>query len=702
MCSQRNASLNSFNCGIDATIGSGIFVRLIKKMISLAIVILTLAFFIGIIALVLSSLNTQDVNYLKSITQNQSRKTSITLFDDTIQTEFIKFGSRGTLAVNGQNALQFASDNTVITLGSTDGLVKSDGTVPMTGNFNMANHEIINVGAIRNTTDNTLVIGNDLIQNINPGSIVCNLGDVSNSYQDIYLSGNLKGTQGSVYTSTLNETGPLAPAGQRDLWTLSNGMGGTGGGYLVYNETKDILYASDSFAETDGGFYSIDGGVNFSPVIFDQDPSAYVIFGFSATTTVAISGNNETYTSTDGINFVRGIDFEGNLWGANIVFFKNLFIIGVNKDATQWVSTSPDGLTWTPRTTPNMGPSPGNGLQFATNGDVVVMVSDVASGVFAAVSNDGIQWNAVTGLTTSCTAITFSMEHSLFIALAGTGEAFTSLNGEQWTSVGDVSPPDVFSIIWVKEFSMYYLTHVDNDGNYSLWTTPNISANFVSTHLDGSVGGVTDLETFSMVVYLPTYNRFIIGLRGTLSVAYSTARPRDLKILSDSIRTRGRPVAVDLYAIYADITCNHTTTATNVSSSVSSQGNLVLQAGQPLGMTLEFNVGFIAATTNGAGDTLTLDFRINNVTKFTHSAIAVPLASNVTGIIQSIITIRSATIQINSTLNQSGALPTIVTATPSYNRTIANTFTIFATWGTNSSTLTIHTLNASAKFINGF
>lgn len=164
--------------------------------------------------------------------------------------------------------------------------------------------------------------------------------------------------------------------------------------------------------------------------------------GGSVTANVIAFGENQPQ-STVSATGVGG-------WSTNTT--PNTGYAAVLYSGTQWVAlpvvggvsgsdidTSPDGLTWTTRTLPTIGPS---GCQWASlgfNGATYLAVSGGGGGfATTATSTDTISWTAHAGLSLACPSEgnNIATNGSLFCLGPGSGDhnSYTSTTGATWTA----------------------------------------------------------------------------------------------------------------------------------------------------------------------------------------------------------------------------------------------------------------------------
>jgi hypothetical protein len=480
---------------------------------------------------------------------------------------------------------------------------------------------------------------------------------------------------------------PVAPPGQRSLWQYATS--GTVGWTMYYSSDFGYVYNGG----TTTAAYSIDGGVTFLAVVFDVAPTAQPSFASKPGLVVAFTTAGETYTSTNGINFTKRTAAPGNRTSFGIEYFAaaGLFVAGANVDATHQIITTGDGLTWTARTTP---------ITIAnvhSNSTMLVAVGSTAP--YSTYSLDGITWTNTTSTNLlACRALAWSPERLEWLANAnGTGRMFSSATGTTWTDLGVIAPGLAGdTLMWLGGiYDRWYAAAADTYNNYSLWSSPDAHTySFVGTTLDGALLN----STVSYISYIPSLDRILICSNNSPNIAYNTTRKYDIKSLGDNIRVRGSAVDTSKFSGTGDFTLASSLVETAIVPSTSI-GTLVYPAAQPVGMRIKFSLALL--NTSGAGDTLTLRFKSQAGTLLTHAIVVAGGASSLVTKVRGSFVVRTATLSMVTTATQSGLVGTGVTATPAYDPTIANTFSVTAQWGAALSTCVVTQFNAATKFING-
>ena len=363
---------------------------------------------------------------------------------------------------------------------------------------------------------------------------------------------------------------------------------------------------------------------------------------------------------------------------------------------TENIVTSPDGITWTARTSPNIAPS-----TFAESNNRIVAVGNTSP--FAMWSDDGITWTVtVSTIPAQCRGVAYSPEQGVWIlALLSGGATYSSPDGKIWTATGFAVGATIAgnTVRWAGgTISRWYAAAFSAGGNHSLWSCsdPRV-ANFVGCEVDGTlpIGGGLQYG----LLYDQLRGRFLIGYNASPWVSVGTPRPNDIKALSDNIRVRNSPVAVGLYSGYTDIVVANSTTETTLTPSTGAIGSMFLQAPQPLGMTIETSFTVLASSTGG--DTLTFRLKTGG-TNLLYIQVTLPKASSnlvIRGVFNTVI---RATTAASSGHIQVGTV-TVVGAAPAvgYTRTAGNTLNVTAQWSVAASTLTMSQIKLDSTFRNG-
>jgi hypothetical protein len=133
-------------------------------------------------------------------------------------------------------------------------------------------------------------------------------------------------------------------------------------------------------------------------------------------------GPTGVVTSSDGISWNAGVAAVGEGWGS-VTFGNGLFVAVSYDNSWDQVMTSPDGLTWTARSTPdafwnNVTYGAGKFVAVAYQGNVMSSV-------------DGITWTQTAVIEGRFGSVTFG--EGLFVAVGANGKAFYSNDAVTWS-----------------------------------------------------------------------------------------------------------------------------------------------------------------------------------------------------------------------------------------------------------------------------
>lgn len=202
---------------------------------------------------------------------------------------------------------------------------------------------------------------------------------------------------------------------------------------------------------------------------------------------------------------------------------RNLWVAVANSgDLTKAVMTSPDGVTWTARTLPEVIAP--NGIAYSPTLDRFV-IAGFSGTNRGATSQDGITWVPipVAGLPAlSWRDVTWSPEKAAFCIVAQTSSTSAiafSPDGLTWTRRGSAGQGQWQAVKWCKNFNggAGFFVMVGNAGAFR-------TATAVDAGSTGFVGRATDQNMFFRCLgYSPTLNRAVAGGNsGTVRIATST------------------------------------------------------------------------------------------------------------------------------------------------------------------------------------
>ena len=220
-------------------------------------------------------------------------------------------------------------------------------------------------------------------------------------------------------------------------------------------------------------------------------------------------------------------------------------------------------------------------------------------------------------------------------------------------------------------------------GNTSICTQPNsvqlgpgLNSNANTVQIGTS--GITNINT------------------GSNSCDLANSSQPFVNVWAKNCRTLGMPSSVSLYSMFTDISVANTSTETNITTSASSIGSLILPAGIPSGATFAFRTS--ESFTSTLGDTIT--FRLySGASVLASLAVVVPVTtSNAAGSLEVFCTVRSNSLSI---LMKEAFTSTMSYQLISFTPSVANTLSLTAKWTGAASTYVLHQLSLSGNFYNG-
>ena len=169
------------------------------------------------------------------------------------------------------------------------------------------------------------------------------------------------------------------------------------------------------------------------------------------------------------------LQYRGIAWSPELGLFA-----AVSQDGTgNRVMTSPNGITWTSRTTPTVPDEPAyQSITWSRELGLFCAVANAGTGNRVATSPDGITWTArsTTGFDNVWRSVTWAPELGLFCAVASTGtgnRVMTSPNGTTWTTRDTTGKDQSWNnIVWAAELGLFVVVSFGGGAN-SVMTSPD-------------------------------------------------------------------------------------------------------------------------------------------------------------------------------------------------------------------------------------
>lgn len=271
----------------------------------------------------------------------------------------------------------------------------------------------------------------------------------------------------------------------------------------------DVAIGAVKIPVTDGSWYSASGGsvtsgpqrVTYTGVAKGYDVNTWesrtgsdgsslwiaVAWAQSLGLLAAVAVGGQVMTSPDGVTWTARTSAAANFW-RDICWSPELTLfVAVSDTGTNRVMTSPDGIVWTSRSA--AAANLWQGVAWSPGLMLFVAVStDGASRVMT--SPDGIAWTSRTAASAlSWQKVAWSPSLSLFAAVAsdaGTSSVMTSPDGTNWTTRTSTSAT-WSDICWSPELSMFAAVAVAGYGTTPVMTSPN-GTTWTAQSADGTAG----------------------------------------------------------------------------------------------------------------------------------------------------------------------------------------------------------------------
>ena len=171
----------------------------------------------------------------------------------------------------------------------------------------------------------------------------------------------------------------------------------------------------------------------------------FVVHNISGDLGLPVYGGNRVMTSPDGITWTLRTSAALNEW-MSVTYGNGLFVAVARTGTGNRVMTSPDGITWTARAS-----AADNDWWSVTYGNgLFVAVSTTGSGNRVMTSPDGITWTArASAANNGWRSVTYG--NGLFVAVARTGtgnRVMTSPNGINWTARASAADNEWMSVTY--------------------------------------------------------------------------------------------------------------------------------------------------------------------------------------------------------------------------------------------------------------
>ena len=243
---------------------------------------------------------------------------------------------------------------------------------------------------------------------------------------------------------------------------------------------------------------------------------------------VSFNGTNQAMTSEDGITWTGSVTPLGSWWSVCWSPERGIFV-AVARGNTR-VMTSPNGITWTPRTSANQtnvwysvcwSPQLGIFVAVAQFGYSSTETDRIMT------SPDGISWSKTTS-TIGGDSVCWSEELGLFVAVRDIN-VLTSPNGITWTTTAYNAVGSLVSVCWSKQLRLFVaVVYYGSSNNNKVITSPNGTTwtDRLSADIDGTTGWSSicwspELGIFAAVAETGTNRVMTSSLKGRPPTSYN-------------------------------------------------------------------------------------------------------------------------------------------------------------------------------------
>ena len=498
-------------------------------------------------------------------------------------------------------------------------------------------------------------------------------------------------------SSSPSITDYVCPRGLNDIWSLPNSS-----------------YASSHISQFNGYLYSISSNDDTTKTRYT---TATNVQSFSPLNTIGdyplnVCSNGSTYigvpftyilptptpryyqTSLDGTFFTSsGVIAPYGMESNNIIFntVSNLYIASFFDSETVWISTSPDGITWTIRLSDILqGP---NYSYFGQHDNIVVLTNSIFTSPLYSLDG-GITWGQSTTPATG-QAICYSDEKKMFVILGGLYLVYYSYDGITWFLSPISGQAGTVSVIYLPApVSQFYIPsnqRGENGQNYSMSSFSDVFSEIVDANLDGSVPA---LSSYNNMLYVPESDSFLLATDS--GIAYSTKRDC-IKSPSDTIVVRGKPVTVCNYINKEKKTITNSSIETSILTGVDSLGNFKFNPVQPSGMTMDIKVFLKCSSTVGMNVLFNIKSQSNLIFNI---FITIPaLSTNVPIYFNAILTVLPTSTETSCISYRDGGTWSITEQTAPYDNLSLNTFDLTIKMDDNNSTVIMDKILSTVAFI---
>jgi hypothetical protein len=226
--------------------------------------------------------------------------------------------------------------------------------------------------------------------------------------------------------------------------------------------------------------YSETGGVTWTNFSTGSDVWNSVCWAPDIGTFCAVGTSGSVATSTNGTSWTLQTAANSNDWVSVCWSPELLLLCAVSSTASaSSAMTSPNGVTWTARTTPSAPDAGYNSVCWSSELRLFCAVGRVTANITRQImtSANGILWGPITSLSATdlWSSVCWSPELGLFCAVAlggGTNIVMTSPNGSTWTAQTPAIVTGWGTVCWSAELGLFTSLSIFSPGT-QVMTSPN-------------------------------------------------------------------------------------------------------------------------------------------------------------------------------------------------------------------------------------
>jgi hypothetical protein len=270
------------------------------------------------------------------------------------------------------------------------------------------------------------------------------------------------------------------------------------------------MFVAVSNSSTSSNSYSILYSYNGIDWIIINTGS-FVLYGICWSPELSLfiaCGQNCILISSNGINWTSQTSpanyrWQSICWSPELSLFA---AVAQNPGTTSAIATSPDGITWTLRTSRNVS---WQKIIWVSNLNLFIKIG-LSTTTSISTSPDGINWTARTTPNVNWYGITYSNTLNLLVAVSTTNTAtnkiMTSTDGITWTGQTiNLSISGLYTILWISELNIF-IAAINNVNTYDRIIISKDGINWTYRNND-----ISFYYNYTNIAWSSKYNRIILA-----------------------------------------------------------------------------------------------------------------------------------------------------------------------------------------------